>query len=49
MLNPSFDVTPGELVTAFITERGLIEPPYETSLLEAQPQKAVTRTGANCR
>ncbi len=44
VLNPSFDVTPGELVTAFITERGIIEPPYETTLLEAQPQKAVTET-----
>jgi len=25
--NPSFDVTPGRLVRAFITERGLVEPP----------------------
>jgi methylthioribose-1-phosphate isomerase len=32
--NPAFDVTPGELVTAFITERGVIrpEPTYEMSL-----------------
>ena len=31
-LNPAFDVTPGELVTAFITERGLIQPPYDRTL-----------------
>ena len=32
--NPAFDVTPGELITAFITERGVIrpEPEYETAL-----------------
>lgn len=32
--NPAFDVTPGELVTAFVTERGVIEPQpdYETAL-----------------
>jgi len=32
--NPAFDVTPGELVTAFITERGIIEPApdYTTAL-----------------
>jgi methylthioribose-1-phosphate isomerase len=27
--NPAFDVTPGGLVTAFITERGVIRPPFE--------------------
>ena len=26
--NPAFDVTPAELVTAIITERGVLEPPY---------------------
>jgi methylthioribose-1-phosphate isomerase len=26
--NPAFDVTPAELVTAFITDRGLIRPPF---------------------
>lgn len=32
--NPAFDVTPGELITAIITERGVIraEPDYETML-----------------
>lgn len=27
--NPAFDVTPGALVTAFITDRGVIRPPYD--------------------
>jgi methylthioribose-1-phosphate isomerase len=26
--NPAFDVTPGELITAFITDRGIFKPPY---------------------
>ena len=30
--NPSFDVTPAELVTAIITERGVIETPYPESI-----------------
>jgi methylthioribose-1-phosphate isomerase len=30
--NPAFDVTPAELVTAIITEAGVLEPPYEESL-----------------
>ena len=27
--NAAFDVTPASLVTAFITDRGLIFPPYD--------------------
>jgi methylthioribose-1-phosphate isomerase len=30
--NPAFDVTPAQLVTAFITERGVLRPPYVQSL-----------------
>jgi methylthioribose-1-phosphate isomerase len=30
--SPAFDVTPAELVTAFITEKGLISPPYSESI-----------------
>lgn len=30
--NPAFDITPAELVTAFITEKGIIEPPFGESL-----------------
>jgi len=32
VFNPAFDVTPAELVTAIITERGIAYPPYEESL-----------------
>ena len=30
--NPAFDVTPAELVTAIITEAGVLEPPYEDTI-----------------
>ncbi len=30
--NPAFDVTPHELITAFFTEKGIIEPPYKKNL-----------------
>lgn len=30
--HPAFDVTPHELVTAIITERGIVEPPFEANL-----------------
>ncbi len=33
--NPAFDVTPNELVTAIITDRGIIRPPYAETLREA--------------
>ncbi len=33
--NPAFDVTPAELITAIITEWGVLRPPYETSIAEA--------------
>lgn len=33
--NPAFDVTPNELVTAIITDRGIVKPPYGTTLKEA--------------
>jgi methylthioribose-1-phosphate isomerase len=32
IFNPAFDVTPAELVTAIITERGIAYPPYTESL-----------------
>ncbi|MCL2081184.1 MAG: S-methyl-5-thioribose-1-phosphate isomerase [Oscillospiraceae bacterium] len=31
--NPAFDVTPGDLVTAIITEHGIIKPPYGEKLI----------------
>jgi methylthioribose-1-phosphate isomerase len=30
--NPAFDVTPGDLVTAFVTERGVLRPPFTDAL-----------------
>ncbi len=33
VLNPAFDVTPNELITAIITEYGVVGKPYETGLL----------------
>jgi methylthioribose-1-phosphate isomerase len=30
--NPAFDVTPNELITAIITDKGVANPPYTTSL-----------------
>ena len=33
--NPAFDVTPHELITGFITEKGIIKPPYIDNLKKA--------------
>ena len=33
--NPAFDVTPAELVTAIITEAGVLAPPYDESIARA--------------
>lgn len=30
--NPAFDVTPAELVTALVTERGVLHPPLRESI-----------------
>lgn len=32
VFNPAFDVTPGNLITAFVTEKGIIRPDYKTNL-----------------
>jgi methylthioribose-1-phosphate isomerase len=32
--HPAFDVTPADLITAIVTERGVARPPYQTSLRE---------------
>jgi methylthioribose-1-phosphate isomerase len=40
-LNLAFDVTPAELVTAIITEQGVLEPPYETSIPAAFERAAM--------
>lgn len=33
--NPAFDVTPADLVTAFITDAGVLRPPFEVSIAAA--------------
>ena len=40
--NPAFDVTPGHLITAFVTEYGVLRPPYAESIagLEIRPNLA---------
>ncbi|MFN0052200.1 MAG: S-methyl-5-thioribose-1-phosphate isomerase [Planctomycetales bacterium] len=35
--NPAFDVTPAELVAAFVTERGVLRPPFRESLQAVRP------------
>jgi len=35
VLNPAFDVTPADYVTAIITERGVFRPPFAQSLAQA--------------
>jgi len=32
VINPAFDMTPPELITGIITEKGLAQPPYEKSI-----------------
>lgn len=32
VLNPAFDVTPNRLITAIITDKGVVRPPYEENL-----------------
>jgi methylthioribose-1-phosphate isomerase len=42
VFNPAFDVTPAELVTALITEHGIVEPPYPAALQRLMAQHFVT-------
>jgi methylthioribose-1-phosphate isomerase len=35
--NPAFDVTPSELVSAIVTEKGIALPPYTASLAAFKP------------
>ncbi len=37
--NPAFDVTPNELITAIVTEYGILRPPYEKSINWLYDQK----------
>jgi methylthioribose-1-phosphate isomerase len=48
VFNPAFDVTPAELVTAIITERGIVRAPFGEALraLTASPMDMVAATSA---
>ena len=35
VINPSFDVTPNELITGIITEKGILKPDFKTSINNA--------------
>jgi methylthioribose-1-phosphate isomerase len=41
--NPAFDVTPGELVTGFITEKGMVGQPFRANLSRQSPGAAQRR------
>lgn len=32
-LNPAFDITPGDLISAWVTERGIIQPPFKQNII----------------
>jgi methylthioribose-1-phosphate isomerase len=37
VFHPAFDITPAELVTAIVTERGIIRPPFPAALAALAP------------
>lgn len=41
--NPAFDVTPNELITAIITEKGIFKKPYSLTWLELRRSPSLTR------
>jgi methylthioribose-1-phosphate isomerase len=41
--NPAFDVTPGHLIAAFVTECGLVRPPYLESIADLELRPFVLR------
>jgi methylthioribose-1-phosphate isomerase len=44
--NPAFDVTPAHLVTAFVTECGIVRPPYAESIPDLELRPFVSLAGA---
>ncbi len=42
VLNPAFDVTPNNLITAIITERGIVHPPFDVNLKKMTEPVAIT-------
>ena len=44
--NPSFDVTPAELITGIVTDEGVLRPPFGPALAEALERNKVRRAAA---
>jgi methylthioribose-1-phosphate isomerase len=44
--NPAFDVTPGHLIAAFVTEYGILRPPYGESIADLELRLPVTASAA---
>ncbi len=44
--NPSFDVTPAELITAIVTDEGALRAPFEDSLADAVARRELRRAAA---
>jgi methylthioribose-1-phosphate isomerase len=42
--NPAFDVTPAELITAIVTEEGVLRPPFAPALREAMERRDARRS-----
>jgi methylthioribose-1-phosphate isomerase len=40
--NPAFDVTPGHLIAAFVTECGILRPPYGESIADLELRPAIS-------
>jgi methylthioribose-1-phosphate isomerase len=40
--NPAFDVTPGRLITGFVTECGIISPPYAESIPDLEFRRLIS-------
>jgi methylthioribose-1-phosphate isomerase len=45
--NPAFDVTPGHLITALVTEYGILRPPYLESIPDLDLRPRFTLTAAS--
>jgi methylthioribose-1-phosphate isomerase len=41
--NPAFDVTPGQLIAAIVTECGVVRPPYLESIASLEARAFVSR------
>jgi len=44
--NPAFDVTPADLITAIVTEEGVLRPPFGPALREAMHRREARRAAA---